>query len=378
MDLKDRNNSFTFLRLVFSIAVVISHSYAIGGFGNDPLMSVTGGEVTLGFIAVLSFFIVSGFLITGSAVRHTLPRFLINRAARILPGFWTVQLITALVMAPLLILAKYPVVEGYFDSLIIGRNSALSYLGNNAFLHIRQYSILDLFKELPAGASVNGSLWSLGPEATCYLYLGLFTIVGGLRARVLAPLLFLFVYTVHTLVCLEPKSAEIVSRVFSKGGILLLHNNYYRSVYVAFVSGLLFYQYRHLLRWNWVGLTTSLLLLTGGCFCQRFALVWPLTLPYIVLYLAFRLPFERLDRCGDFSFGIYIYSFPIQQCLALAGLHHLGVIPFALASVTLALGAGVLSWRLIEKPSLDWVRSVQVRRTSPVVPVTASAPAEIV
>src|ERR1043165_3606051 len=90
-----RGNSFTFLRLAFALAVVFSHSFTLGGFGDDPLARFSGGHTRIGEVAVLCFFVVSGFLITGSALRQpSIGQFALNRAARILPGFWAVQLLT--------------------------------------------------------------------------------------------------------------------------------------------------------------------------------------------------------------------------------------------------------------------------------------------
>ena len=48
-----RSNSFTFLRLVFALAVVFSHSFSLGGFGPDPLDRVSHGQTTMGIAAVI-------------------------------------------------------------------------------------------------------------------------------------------------------------------------------------------------------------------------------------------------------------------------------------------------------------------------------------
>jgi len=62
-------NAFGVLRLAFAAMVIVSHSWAIGDFGEEPL---TGkGTVTLGFVAVLLFFALSGLLVGLSAERLT-------------------------------------------------------------------------------------------------------------------------------------------------------------------------------------------------------------------------------------------------------------------------------------------------------------------
>src|SRR5476651_2713894 len=103
-----RGNSFTFLRLAFALAVVFSHSFILGGFGEDPLARYSRGQIRIGEMAVICFFVVSGFLITGSALRQpSMGQFAIHRAARILPGFWAVQLLTVFVLAPAIMMARY-------------------------------------------------------------------------------------------------------------------------------------------------------------------------------------------------------------------------------------------------------------------------------
>jgi peptidoglycan/LPS O-acetylase OafA/YrhL len=85
-----------------------------------------------------------------------------------------------------------------------------------------------------------------------------------------------------------------------------------------------------------------------------FFAVFLATLAYLVLVLAY-LPggaVRRYNRVGDYSYGTYIYAFPVQQSVA-ALVPGVSLAPMiALASVgTLALAA--LSWHLIERPALE-------------------------
>ena len=105
----------------------------------------------------------------------------------------------------------------------------------------------------------------------------------------------------------------------------------------------------------------SAVILTGGTWLGGFDFVWPFTLPYLVLYFAHRLPFERVEQWGDYSYGIYIYAFPIQQCLVLGGLHHLGFLPYFGVSVFLAVLAGMASWFALERPVLNWTHTLSKR-----------------
>jgi peptidoglycan/LPS O-acetylase OafA/YrhL len=75
---------------------------------------------------------------------------------------------------------------------------------------------------------------------------------------------------------------------------------------------------------------------------------------YIVIYLGFlNLPvLPAFSKYGDFSYGMYLYAFPIQQLC----LHMLGTNPdfplFLITSFLLTLFFAVLSWHFIEEPAL--------------------------
>src|SRR4051794_2006572 len=63
-----RANNFDVLRLVLAVMVIFSHSFPLlwGDNSREPLMRLTGGQITAGELAVAGFFILSGFLITKS------------------------------------------------------------------------------------------------------------------------------------------------------------------------------------------------------------------------------------------------------------------------------------------------------------------------
>ena len=85
-----RLGNFDTLRLVFAILVIFSHSFALGlgSIDREPLFRVTHTQFTFGNIGVLAFFVISGYLITQSWIRHASPvEYLQRRVARIYPAF---------------------------------------------------------------------------------------------------------------------------------------------------------------------------------------------------------------------------------------------------------------------------------------------------
>ena len=100
----DRRNSFTFLRLIAALPVVLFHclSFVAASEENDPLYQMTFGQMHLGGLGVAMFFIISGYVIAGSWQRR--PQwltFMWRRIIRIYPALIVVTLLTIVVLGPL-------------------------------------------------------------------------------------------------------------------------------------------------------------------------------------------------------------------------------------------------------------------------------------
>jgi peptidoglycan/LPS O-acetylase OafA/YrhL len=108
-------------------------------------------------------------------------------------------------------------------------------------------------------------------------------------------------------------------------------------------------------RWGIVaGLGSVALLRVGG-----FNTVGYFLFAYFVLYLAAALP-KRLHWIGqknDYSYGVYLYGWVVQQVLAFLGVYKLGYVPFVVSSLLAAGACAWVSWHLVEKQALklkDW------------------------
>jgi peptidoglycan/LPS O-acetylase OafA/YrhL len=84
-----------------------------------------------------------------------------------------------------------------------------------------------------------------------------------------------------------------------------------------------------------------------------FAQIFVFAGPYLVLFagLSWRGPLRHVSRVGDFSYGVYIWSWPVQQ---IALLHVSSNSPAAVLAISLPLSLALafISWRYIEKPAL--------------------------
>ena len=80
---------------------------------------------------------------------------------------------------------------------------------------------------------------------------------------------------------------------------------------------------------------------------------------YFVLGLAYlpRGPIRSFNRLGDYSYGLYIYAFPVQQSLV-ARFPELTPGPLFLAAFAVTLVLAILSWHLIENPALGIKRRI--------------------
>jgi peptidoglycan/LPS O-acetylase OafA/YrhL len=75
-------------------------------------------------------------------------------------------------------------------------------------------------------------------------------------------------------------------------------------------------------------------------------------LAYPLIWLGIHLPFTSVGANNDYSYGIYIYAFPIQQLFVMWGLNKWGYWPYTLVTITAVIPLAVASWWLIEKHAL--------------------------
>ena len=144
--------------LLAALAVLASHAVPIsyGSNAKELLFRLSGGQATFGSLAVTVFFIVSGYLITGSYVGRPNPlRFVWARALRLLPGLIVVVLALAFAVGPLL--STVPARE-YFSSASLVRFVFINLSMANFWGYLP-----GVFEHNPY-RGVNGSLWTLHYE----------------------------------------------------------------------------------------------------------------------------------------------------------------------------------------------------------------------
>jgi peptidoglycan/LPS O-acetylase OafA/YrhL len=309
------DNGITAARLALALTVVISHSVARGAFGLEPLVVETHGHFSLGFAAVVGFFALSGFLLARSRERTPLLAFVRNRGLRIVPGYWVALLFGALLAAPLgAALAGNRVELG----------TALQYLASNVALlgDSASAAVQPAF----GGKPVNGSLWTLGVEALAYLVL------------VVVPMRWLRTVAPAALVLLAAIWA--FSPTLQGAETILL---------LSFAFGVCAWLWRH-------RLPMSVLSLALGWALAVVAMLLGIVPLAVILigYGALGLAWLPIRLGRDLSYGVYVFAYPIQQVLAVAGVPALGLGVMMAASIGLVLPLALASWTFVERPALSF------------------------
>jgi peptidoglycan/LPS O-acetylase OafA/YrhL len=352
-----KSNAFGFLRLTLAVLVVFSHSFRLGGFGIDRLEAFTKGRYTIGLVSVAMFFVLSGFLICRSGLgSRSVPRFLWHRFLRIFPAYWVCLAVCACVFAPLVAFTEFGTFLGVFSA---PRNSPQSFMLSNAGLfHLNGFSIRGLMSISPdsiAGLlthnpfprAINASLWTLPFEVSCYLAVAGLAAIGVLRrTRFIVLAIFAGLWCLY---CFDYVNPDGFWRCFPYIGMRPLV-----MLCLFFSAGCICFLYREKIAHSIALFVISLVALVVSLPVGVFGLVAPIAMTYAFLWLAFTLPFARFDTKGDFSYGTYIYAFPVQQGLALLRIQDEGFGLYFTCSLLLTLVLGFLSYRLIEAPCLRW------------------------
>ena len=123
--------------------------------------------------------------------------------------------------------------------------------------------------------------------------------------------------------------------------------------FLLFLVGVVFQQFADRIAMSWVIAlaSASLLVVSENILEADYRIVGAVPLVYLVLWLASRLPI-RVGSRVDLSYGLYLFGWPMQQFLVIAGVAAAGWWVFTAASVAAALPLAAACWFLVEKPSM--------------------------
>jgi peptidoglycan/LPS O-acetylase OafA/YrhL len=322
------HNNFHFLRLFAAFLVFYGHGFILFG---QPIASPLNHET-----GIYIFFAISGFLISMSWDRDPhVWRFFMKRALRIFPALMVCVLLTVLLLGPLM--TSLPVSE------YAQHPQTLSYLTNMALLI--QFHLPGVFSNNPYPHAVNGSLWSLPVEFLMYIGVA---VIGQLWAKRwlkwIAPFIW-FAFMVLTLnwdtwigqswvvYGIDLKTAVATGIYFWAGA----------SIYQLKLNRLFTIEVMSL------ALIVLLLISINPSLFHLFAFA---LIPLIVLtFGAAESRWLTWFNKADYSYGFYVYAFPVQQ-LVLAIWPEFSLPMYFMVSLLITLSLAVLSWHWIERPCL--------------------------
>ena len=332
---------FDTVRLGLSIMVILLHSFhtAYGYRPGESLAYTPAGPL---FAAILPiFFGVSGFLVAGSALRtRSLKVFLTFRVLRIVPALAVEVTLSALVLGTLM--TTLPLGDYFADPRF------LSYFGNIiGWVH---FELPGVFDGNPRSGIVNQNLWTLHPELLSYV------LVAGLMLSALF----------HDRRRLTWAWAAITVAgiaLNASTGIFEPHGNYPGKVLMYFfLSGVVAYQWRDRIPVDGQLAVVAVAAAYGLYWIPQTTFLIQFPLLYLMIWLGMQ-RFPRIDWLprGDYSYGLYLYAYPVQQTL-------MALLPgarewyFNLAlTLPITLAIAMLSWHFVEKPALRLKRLVQDR-----------------
>jgi peptidoglycan/LPS O-acetylase OafA/YrhL len=333
--LAGRDNNLNAIRMLAAAAVMVSHAWPItlGAGAVEPLYPQTGQ--TLGHFAVAVFFGVSGLLIARSFDRRrSMIQFLVARVLRLFPALLVVLVLTVIAGAFVtqLGLAQY-----------LGSRDTWTYVPANMSLAFMQYALPGVFTDNAYGPPINGSLWTLFYEVACYGGVVVLGLLGILRHRLAMLAVMVMATLLHFAGPLIAQSGEGLPAGFVARLELLALLSF------PFALGTFAYVWREQIRLSgWIALLFWLPvpLLAGTGLMATFI---TLALVYTTFWIGF-VPKGRMlvyNRLGDYSYGVYIYAFPVQQLLVW---QFPGMAPVTniLLAAPVTLGMAILSWKLVE------------------------------
>lgn len=355
-----RYAGFDAIRIVAALFVVFTHSFELTGHGADrPIIDIGKYQVAFGELGVAIFFITSGFLVAQSWERTgQLSRFARHRFVRIWPALLVLVALSAGVLGPAITTLS---LKAYAKSHLTWK-----YVGKNATLLFgAAFRLPGVFLHQPVQA-VNGSLWTLPHEIYSYIVLAILGVTGLLRRWFVPVVVFLALLLAFRVGVLERHMT------FHLPGLSFLELAQFVRVGAWFFAGASCAVLRDRIRLQSLALPGVIGVVVAAIIGEPVLFYFGLTALTIGVGALGLAPLAALHRFGDPSYGIYIFSFPIQQLLVRQSIAKSSLVMFAV-SAPLSIAVGYLSWHLVEHRALRRFKDPRPPAPAPA-PVPGSAP----
>ncbi|WP_186826858.1 acyltransferase family protein [Seonamhaeicola algicola] len=325
-------NNFDFLRVVFATTVALSHLIELSNVNELKIFS----SIFNTRLAIDGFFIISGFLIAKSYQNTTSTKqYILRRIKRIVPAYAVVIILSALC---------FSLISSMSTSSYFTNPQFYTYLlANLSFQNYIEPCLPGVFQNNIICA-VNGALWTIKIEEAFYLLIPLFYwLINKKRINI---------YVLSSIIF-------IVSVVYFS---YFVNINMYRiakqlpGALAFFVTGIMLYhKFSFFNKWKHHIIVPCLFLFILEYVYFETYLLKPATFGFMIFYIAYNFKFlNNFGKYGDFTYGIYIYHFPLIQTFVYLGLfNNLNPYVASFITLTITLILSVISWYFIELPNLS-------------------------
>lgn len=331
-----RPSGFDYMRIFLAVAVLVWHSFQVS-YGKPAALAIWDTPFAIPLSMILpSFFALSGFLVSGSLYRNPgLKSFLALRVIRIFPALVVEVTLAALVLGPIFTTLTF---HEYFTDY----KFRAYFLNTIGYIH---YFLPGVFENNPEPGVINSQLWTVPFELECYVLISIASIVGVFKwPKTIVPffiLVTILIFAWNATHGVAPAPAGGVN-----GRVLVL----------CFFAGVIVYSFKDIIPWksSWAAAAAvaAIALTTEPSGSTQFlTYCMPVFAAYATVYVGLLSPRRSIIiDSGDYSYGVYLYSFPVQQTIV----HLFGTPGGWLGNVAIALPLTVLfalfSWWCIEKP----------------------------
>lgn len=354
--LDSRHNSVNAIRLAFAASIIVLHATVLGGYMSE--MPTLIFQDSLGTYALAGFFVISGYMITASRLSsRSFHDYLWRRLVRLYPAWIASFALVAVVLGPLSLVLQSRAVSGYDWS------SAMGYVYKNLIFILKQVNVEGTIQNVPYPNVWNFSAWTVFYEFTLWMGIGVLVLIAPkrlLKPAIIAGFVVFTVFKVVDKVVVGPSQSSTNNTgrpgATIEPGLWTMIEPLAR-LGIFFLAGALLYMYRDKVKLSrlalWICVAVSAVLAVVGYFHVFAALPWG----YVIMYAGTSKRFARVNYPNDYSYGTYIYAYPITQIWAVVNLDH--PMPFWLfATLCVVTTAPIAwaSWHVLEKPAMSLKR----------------------
>ena len=347
-----RVNNLDFIRFMLAVSVIFCHCYVLY-YGTEetvePLWVLSNRQISIGSFAVNFFFVISGFLILQSwnhSARFI--DFLRKRVVRIFPAFIVASIVCVFFFAPLGTADSFMPL-GYWKLYLQNIKLNELFVG---FVQLAEPTVSWTLNSVPIHGSINAPMWTIRYEFFCYLLVPVLFYLGVFKKKAFVVALFVVAFILqavqhyYKVYFFDWKEFPIIGKP-----------DFFPRFVTYFSVGMCFYMFRNVIpRSRLLLLISTVMLVLATVAFDGLLLIQPIFGSYVLFYFAYSNTFSFRDfaKNGDYSYGVYLYAWPVQQLVILFFEKHLDITLMFILSMIFTLACAYLSWHYVEKPFLSF------------------------